>query len=233
MSQDTLGKMVNYLVPASGTTRGYTISRVFDATPYQVNFTTIELDGTPFRPSGVFIDNSQGTEALVIVINEIAYRITCPAGEALQMQFPAPMSMTLSIIGGGQATAIFVDFPVIPFRSTTADSGGDGGGGAATIANGADVAQGATTDPANNDPFVASSVITLLKGLLFTIRQNNGADTLGDFLPDNFQSLPQVLTYDVDGKLETTSRTDGFDTWTQTLAYTGENLTSVSGWVKS
>lgn len=231
MTQDTLGKMVNYLVPASGTTRGYTISRAFDATPYQVNFTTIELDGTPFRPSGVFIDNSQGTEALVIMINEIAYRITCPAGEALQMQFPAPMSMTLSIIGGGQATAIFVDFPVIPFRSTSADSGD--GGGAATIANGADVAQGATTDPANNDPFVASSVITLLKGIVFTMRQNNGTDTTGEFLPDNFQSLAQTMLYTVENKLESTSRTDGINTWTQTLTYEGDNLTSVSGWMKS
>lgn len=48
--------------------------------------------------------------------------------------------------------------------------------------------------------------------------------------PDNYA---QTLAYNGDGLLETVSFTDGVNTWTQTLTYTGGLLTGVSTWVRS
>lgn len=106
----------NYIVPAAGTTHGHLVSREFDATPHTVDFRNIQLDGLPFIPSGFFADNTRGTGDLVIVINEIAFQIVIPAGEFAMMQYPAPTNQSVSIVGEGKATVVFVDFPVIPFR---------------------------------------------------------------------------------------------------------------------
>lgn len=229
---DSLLKFVNYMVPATGNTRGYIVSETLSATPKQVNFFNVELDGVPFRPSGAFIDNTQGTQPLVIRINELAYNIVVPAGGSMQTQFPAPMSMSVAITGAGQATIIFVDFPVIPFFPQENAGGGGGGGGAVTVANGADIAQGNTADVPQIDPLGTGSVIALLKGLMFTVQAQEGRDSDGNLLPQGFGQYAQTMTYDGGGNLETVTRTDGFDSWVQTLTYTGGNLTAVSAWVK-
>ncbi len=226
---DTLMKMVNYLIPATGSTRGYMISRIFDATPYPTNFATIELDGVPFRPSGVFIDNSQGASPLIIVINELAYRITCPAGASLQTQFPAPMSMSVSIIGGGQATVNFVDFPVIPFITGVAPGGG--AGGAVTMADGASVTLGMTSDSAIVNPLSAASVISLLKGVIELQLAATGVDSDGNYLPLGFDQAERDFTYSA-GVVQTETATIGPDVWVRTYTYTGTDLTNLSAWVK-
>lgn len=58
---------------------------------------------------------------------------------------------------------------------------GGGGGGAATIANGANVAEGSTTDGAITNPVSAATMVSLLKGLLFLIQQPTpaGANAIG------------------------------------------------------
>ena len=116
-----LVELINYLIPSGSTPRGYLQSAVFSATAISLDFRNISggsFDGLPFRPSGVFIDNSQGTGALTITVNEISYTMSCPAGQWLNLQFPAPINTTVSIKGLGQATVLFVDFPVIPFQQT-------------------------------------------------------------------------------------------------------------------
>lgn len=118
MSTSGLNQVVNYMIPAVGTPRAYVNSQVQSATPFTIDFSNVsggDIDGQPFRPSGVFIDNSQGTGALTIVINQIAYRMTCPLGKSMNLQFPAPIDLTATITGLGQATIVFVDFPVLPF----------------------------------------------------------------------------------------------------------------------
>lgn len=115
-----LQEVVNYMIPAVGSPRGFVQSQVFSATPVTLDFRNVSggsIDGQPFRPSGVFIDNTQGTGDLTVVINEISFRMICPAGESLNLQYPAPVEMTATITGLGQATVVFVDFPVIPYRS--------------------------------------------------------------------------------------------------------------------
>lgn len=58
-------------------------------------------------------------------------------------------------------------------------------------------------------------------------------DTVGDVLPLEFDSLPLALAYSNSNLLETTTVTDGIDTWIQTYSYDGaDNLTGITGWVK-
>lgn len=104
----------NYLVPAGGQTHAVPIIGTFSATPYAIDWRNFSIDNFPFSPQGVFIDNSQGTAPLVINIQPINYNVECPAGIVGQFQFPAPNGQTCTITGGGQASVVFVDFPVLP-----------------------------------------------------------------------------------------------------------------------
>ena len=117
---DGLQNIINYMIPAVGTPRGYVQSGVLSATPLTIDFSGVSggyWDGQPFRPSGVFIDNTQGTGQLSILVRQIAYQIVCPAGGMLNLQFPAPLDVIVDITGLGQASIIFVDIPVMPYRS--------------------------------------------------------------------------------------------------------------------
>lgn len=62
---------------------------------------------------------------------------------------------------------------------------------------------------------------------------NQGYDTDGDALPIGFNTLPQVFTYIAPGQVETIAVTDGVNTWTQTLTYSGTDVDTISGWVKT
>lgn len=115
-----LTQLINYMIPAIGTPRGFIQSGTLSATPVSIDFRQISgggIDGQPFRPSGVYIDNTQGTGPLTIVINEIAYQIICPAGAALNLPYPAPINQSVAITGLGYATVVFTDTPVLPYRS--------------------------------------------------------------------------------------------------------------------
>jgi len=116
-----LQSMINYMIPAVGTPRGYVYNATLVAgTPATIDFRGITgggIDGQPFRPSGVYIDNTQGTAVLKVVINEISYAINCPIGETLNLPYPAPIDMTATITGQGVVTIVFVDTPVMPYRS--------------------------------------------------------------------------------------------------------------------
>jgi len=104
----------NYLIPSAGGTSCVELSGVFSATPFTQDWRQYSIDNAPFTPQGVFIDNTQGTGDLVIIINPIGYQIKCPAGVSAQAQFPAPMAQSCSITGLGQAGLYFVNFPVLP-----------------------------------------------------------------------------------------------------------------------
>lgn len=150
----------NYLVPASGTTHMVQLSQVFSATPVVADFRQLQLDGQAFIPSGVFIDNTAGTGVLTVLINEVGFSIVVQPGQRLQQMYPAPLSQSASITGQGQATVVFVDFPVIPFLS------GIGAGSAVSIVDGGDVALGSTTDVAAAGDTVTATLISLEKRLL-------------------------------------------------------------------
>lgn len=133
-----LQQVINYMIPAIGTPRGYFWSGVLDAAPVNIDFRNVSgggIDGQPFRPSGIFIDNTQGVGPVTVVINEISYQIVCEAAASLHLQFPAPVELTVSFVGDGQATIAFVDFPVLPFNS----AGGGGGGMANPMTTAGDI----------------------------------------------------------------------------------------------
>jgi len=118
---DGLQQLINYMIPAVGTPRGYLFSKVLPAaTPETINFLGVQggyWAGQPFRPSGIYMDNTQGVADLKVVINEMSYQMICPAGETLNLPFPAPLDVTATITGEGQITIVFVDVPVQPYRS--------------------------------------------------------------------------------------------------------------------
>lgn len=117
----TLQSVSNFLVPATGSTNAYQLHQEFDTIPTFVDFSQVGLSGIPFRPSGVIIDNTKGTDILSVLINEMSFVISCPAGSALQMPFPAPVGCTANVTGSGEvATVVFVDYPVIPYVFSSA-----------------------------------------------------------------------------------------------------------------
>jgi hypothetical protein len=105
---------VNYLVPSSGGTHLIPYVGVFTGTPFLIDWRQFSINEFPFQPQGVFVDNSQGAGSLVINIQPINWNITVAAGAVAQSQFPAPDGQTCTITGDGQATVVFVDFPVLP-----------------------------------------------------------------------------------------------------------------------
>lgn len=117
MSNPNLGApqpATNYLVPSSGGTHFVPVSGVFGGTAFVVDFRQFTVDQFPFNPQGVFIDNSQGTGDLQVAISPGGWVIDCPAGARMSTSYPAPNGQSCSITGNGQATVIFVDFPVLP-----------------------------------------------------------------------------------------------------------------------
>ncbi len=186
----------NYLVPAAGSVRCYPVKQNFTTDPADLDWKQISNDAgdgiVTFIPSGVFIDNSQGTTPLVIEIPEMNYSIVTAPGSQKQAQYPAPMQQTALISGGDNAncSVIFVDFPVIPFESG-------------------------------------------IVGAIAPVEVVPGFDSAGDALPVGFFTLPQSFTYLAPGQIETIAVTDGVNTWTQTLTYTGTDVDTISGWVKT
>ena len=109
----------NYLVPAGGTTHAVPFEGVFGATPLVIDWRQFNIDNFPFQPQGVFVDNSAGAGPLTISVltslnGSVFWNFTVPAGAAQSGNFPAPNGQATSIVGDGQATVIFVDFPVLP-----------------------------------------------------------------------------------------------------------------------
>src|ERR1035437_5064853 len=114
MVDQLLNDTTNYLVPASGKTHSVTFSGVYNAIPFPIDWRQFSIDNYKFNPQGVFIDNTLGIAAVIITILPINYRVSCPAGVEAQFQFPAPDNQTCTITGNGQASVVFVDFPVLP-----------------------------------------------------------------------------------------------------------------------
>lgn len=114
-------KTTNYMVPSSGQTHCIALKGSFSAVPYIMDWRQFAIDNEKFQPQGAFIDNSLGATALTITILPINYIVSCPAGQMLQAQFPAPNGQTCQITGdpNNPAAIFFVDFPVLPSTTQT------------------------------------------------------------------------------------------------------------------
>src|SRR5580658_4144487 len=117
----------NYLVPSSGSTHCVPVSGNWGAQPAILDWRQFSESSFPFQPQGVFIDNTQNANPLTIAIEPLGWNINCPAGAQLMTPFPAPATQTAQVTssgGGGFATIMFVDFPVLPFLSSGIGAGG-------------------------------------------------------------------------------------------------------------
>lgn len=119
ISASQVQNVTNYLVPSSGQTHAVEFNGVFSASPALIDWRQFSIDQFPFQPQGVFVDNTQGAGPLTITILPLGYNIKVPAGIVAQAQFPAPNGQTAQITGDGQASVIFVDFPVLPSGGST------------------------------------------------------------------------------------------------------------------
>ena len=114
----------NYVVPASGTTHAYVINGTASATPLLGDFQQVNNTGILFVPQGAFIDNTQGSQPLEIVLQPLGYTVTVAAGTSTQTQFPAPQGMSFQITGNGFFEIVWVDFPVLPSAQEVTIAGG-------------------------------------------------------------------------------------------------------------
>lgn len=120
LSTANINTTSNYLVPSGGTTHAVDVEGTWTANPQLLDWRNFKVDAFPFRPQGVFIDNTQGTGDLTIVVYPIGWAVVCPAGQSVEKQFPAPANMTMQVTGNGFARLVFVDFPVLPSAELSA-----------------------------------------------------------------------------------------------------------------
>lgn len=142
LSQVQVQDTTNYLVPSSGGTHCVPVTAAWTAQPAVLDWRQFSESSFPFQPQGVFVDNTQNANPLTISIQPLGWNIVVPGGAQVMTPFPAPVAQTAQVSssgGGGIATLMFVDFPVLPFISTTA-----AGGTVVTISG-----QPITTLPAN------------------------------------------------------------------------------------
>lgn len=129
LSNTQVQETSNYLVPSSGGTHCVPVSGTWGAQPAVLDWRQFSESSFPFQPQGVFIDNTQNANPLNIAILPLGWNIVCPAGAQLMTPFPAPAAQTAQVTssgGGGVATMMFVDFPVLPFLSAGAGVAGLG-----------------------------------------------------------------------------------------------------------
>lgn len=111
----------NYMVPSSGSTHAVSDNPVLTAAGIPYDFRGFELDNYPFRPQGVFIDNSANTGEAVLTVKGMQFSVPVPAGASMAFNFPSPKGgAEILVTGNGQVNLTFVDFPVMPQLSYVA-----------------------------------------------------------------------------------------------------------------
>jgi hypothetical protein len=118
LSNAATQETTNYLVPSSGGTHAIPIAGVLSAAPVVLDWRNFNSDSFPFQPQGAYIDNSAGTGPLTLEIfagESLVWTVVVDTGYVMHANFPAPNGQVHSVTGLGQATIVFVDFPVLPF----------------------------------------------------------------------------------------------------------------------
>ncbi len=114
MNPNTSFRTFNYLVPSNGTTHVYLTSLSASASPATGNFASLQFDGVPFRPQGVWIDNTNGTGEAIVTIQPIGFSIKVPAGANMAANFPSTENLKYSVTGSGNVNLFWADFPLLP-----------------------------------------------------------------------------------------------------------------------
>jgi hypothetical protein len=88
--------------------------------------------------------------------------------------------------------------------STSGGGGGGGGGGAVTVADGADVTQGAKADAAISDPTQSGTVVSFIKGII-SLLTGSGSTGNGYGVLNVIQSTASSLKMDISGTSSNTN----------------------------
>lgn len=148
------------------------------STVQTVDFGTLLNEDILTNVQAIFIDNSDGTNPLTIESSLTGHRVIVPGGWQYvgPFLFANDQKMLASRSDSGVVRVFLFNMPhpVAAWPSSPAASGA-----AVTIADGADVALGATGDAAITNPALSGTVIAFLKGLL-TQLQTGEAVTIAD-----------------------------------------------------
>lgn len=122
----------NYLVPADGTTHAVTYSGTLVAPilPPPIDWHSFQQNNFPFRPQGAKLDNTLGSEPLVLSNLSTGETSSCPVGATRWVSFVSTAQMQQQVSGNGAISIQFVDFPVIetaPVDATGAPIASSGG----------------------------------------------------------------------------------------------------------
>jgi hypothetical protein len=118
LSNVAMQETTNYLVPSSGGTHAVPVEGVLSAAAVELDWRNFNVEGFAFQPQGAYIDNSAGTGPLTLAVfagSTLIWTVVVDTGYVMHANFPAPNGQVHEITGLGQATIVFVDFPVLPF----------------------------------------------------------------------------------------------------------------------
>ena len=108
--------VTNYLVPATGNIAGVLQQTVLSAQQLLVDFSLYSLNGVPFTPQSVYIDNTLGLGNVVITSQRFSgFTIaSVSAGTSQQVNFPSIVGDTYVITGNGTVNMVWSNAPALP-----------------------------------------------------------------------------------------------------------------------
>lgn len=103
----------NFLMPADGQPAAFVFNETLVAgREYVIDFRNVNLDGQAFWPYGVYIDNYDGTDTLIIRLDQLGLRIRTGANDTNVVQYPGVEQQSVTISGEGPVNIVFVNYPV-------------------------------------------------------------------------------------------------------------------------
>ena len=140
MASLTPQSLTNFLVPATGNIAGVPQQLTLNANPFEVDFSNIGLNGVPFVPQSVYIDNSKGLENVVIKSQRLSFVCaSVPAGVVQTVNFPSVAGDIYDVTGLGSVTIVWTNAPALSPSPNQVSAFITGGTVDATVTNAPDV----------------------------------------------------------------------------------------------
>ncbi len=106
--------LTNYLVPAIGNIAGIPQALTLTATAQAVDFKSVALNGIPFVPQSVYVDNSAGTGTVIIQSQLLNFNCCAvPPGAVQAVNFPSILNDTYNITGLGNVNFVWTNAPAL------------------------------------------------------------------------------------------------------------------------
>jgi hypothetical protein len=114
----------NFLIPASGMIAGIQQSTTLSATPTDVDFSSQLLNGIPFVPQAMWIDNTEGSAPFEVTSQQLGNMIiaSVPIGQTASVNFPSVSDDVYGLTGLGNVNITWSNAPLIPNLPTTIEA---------------------------------------------------------------------------------------------------------------